>query len=116
MLGVAPPMQGPPSSIPGPSKTARDKLMQAARLLFDAIADEPALAGDVNDIIEQLTTVIRQSAEAPGSPPGAAEGSFGPPPLDRTPTALPSGGAIAGPLGGAGASPIAALARLMGRG
>lgn len=113
--GLAPPMSGPPSQIPGPGKTSREKMMQAARLLFDAIAEEPTLAGDLNEIIESLTTVIRQSAEALGPPPGAPDGIAGTPPLDRTPAGPPSGGPMASPVAG-GALPAVIQTLLRGRG
>lgn len=114
MMGVAPPMSGPPTSIPGPSKSARDKMMQAARLLFEAMGDEPRLTKELNEIIESLTTAIHQSAEPPAIPGGGSEGAGGTPMLDRTPAGPPTGGnSIAG---GAGANPTAILSQLMGRG
>lgn len=116
MMGVAPPMPGGASQTPGPAKSARDKMMQAARLLFDAIAEEPKYARDLNDIIESLTTVLHQSAEAPAISGEGPEGLSGPPGLDRTPLGPPPGGnAMASAVGASGVHPAMLLSRLMGK-
>lgn len=113
-MGVAPPMAGGPARYPGPIKSARDRMVEAARLLFDAAADAPHLMKELNEVIESLTKVIHQSAEPQGSPPEGFEGEGGPPDLNRTPEPPPGSGALASAVAG-GVNPAMMLARAMGR-
>lgn len=110
MSGVAPPPLGGPGTMPGPAQSAREKVMKSARMLLDAISEEPSLGPQLNPIIERLTKVIRQSVRPDDVPAVGLDGAAGPPRLDRSPTGPPGGDE-----GGAG-NPMALLARMQGGG
>lgn len=67
----------------GGGRKKTQKLIDAARLMLEAIEDQPELAKSVHPIVDSLTKVIRHSVTAM---PPSLDGITGGPALDASPT------------------------------